>query len=124
MEKLEEYLNSIISRQERLEKMVFKIVITLIIFYISIFALHSINVEKIDFGNPLILHAAIFISITLAMGLYVIIRLHACMNGCDLIKIRLSQGGLEAAEHAMNNTPCTKDLDIDKLKTLLAAGRT
>lgn len=121
MDHLELYLNNIIRRQERLEKVVLSVVLALL--FIAIFAgfLHTIFIAK-DPVNIFTGGTSFFAFAILGSGLYVILRLHACMNGCDLIKVRLLEGGLQAAEEALNNTLCTVDIDTTKLKELFLLG--
>lgn len=123
MEKLEEYLDNIIRRQERLEKTILILVVSLVVSAALFLLVIYVNSNQGNSGSfPTVTISGFIVSI-LMTGLYVITRIHACMNGCDLIKIRLSQGGLtEAAEKAMNNTYCTKEINIKKLKLFIPNG--
>jgi len=122
MEKLEGHLNDIIKRQERLEKRIMLLLGALLGICITSALAHAFIYAHGDLANIFTGGVSAFIFSILSVGLYVIIRLHACMNGCDFIKIMLHEGGLDAAENTLNNNHCTKDIDTKKLKELATIG--
>ena len=123
MEQLEGYLDNIIKRQERLESFVLRVVSGLLLVAISSIFINAVSVQGGGFSSFFTGGASAFIFSILGTGIYIAIRLHACMNGCDLIKIRLAEGGLKAAEEALDNTHCTRDIDTNKLKQLSTLGK-
>ena len=54
---------------------------------------------------------------SLVAVVYIIFRLQACMNECDLIKLKLSiNGDLNSVEDIINRTKCTQNIDVATLK--------
>ena len=122
MEKLEHYLNNIITRQQRLEKLIIRSIAFLILTSISSVFINAIFVSSGEIGNFYTAGVSGFVFSSLGIGIYVVLHLHSCMNGCEFIKIQLHEGGLIAAENMINNTKCTKNIDTEKLKSLANIG--
>ncbi|MAA93927.1 MULTISPECIES: hypothetical protein [unclassified Arsukibacterium] len=123
MEKLEEYLNNIIYRQEQLAKTMLILVVSMVVVAALFLVIILTSYDDHSFVGSLAVSISGFIVSVLLVGVFVIIRIHSCMNGCDLIKVRLSQGGLIAAEKALSSTCCIKDFPIEKIKTLIPSGK-
>ena len=115
MDILEIHIDSVIQGQRRLEKLVF-ITVFIVISLAVTFLLRDNSATGI-FTISSILFCFLFSTICLAW--YLFIRINACMNSCNFIKIEIRHGSVDSALNSMKTTLCTKEIYAKKFKDLL-----
>ncbi len=115
MEPLEIHIDRVITTQSKLQTVILFLAISLMGLVVLLIFFDNSSADILTKASILFC----FSITVLLVSLFLIFRLHACMNKCHFIKFEIQQGNVINAIDSMKETVCTKEIDAAKIKSLV-----